>query len=161
VAGTKQGLIERIRRDQAEWRQLVADVGHHRMHEPGPMGEWSFRDLVSHLNGWRSRTVNRVESAVRGVPPPPDPWPANLEDDDKINDWIRDRDAGRSAEDLLTEYDLSFDRLASALESMPEERLRDPTAFDWVGGPLVDAEFGGHLRDEHMPSVRAWLTQHA
>jgi len=35
--------------------------------------------------------------------------------------------------------------------------LTDPEAFPWVGGPVVDADFTGHLHDEHVADVRAWL----
>ena len=27
------------------------------MTEPGPMGEWTFKDLAAHLLGWRERTI--------------------------------------------------------------------------------------------------------
>jgi hypothetical protein len=154
----KRDTIERLRQDQSEWRRLVEEVGRDRMDEPGPMGEWTFRDLVGHLNAWRGRTVQRVEAAVRGEEPPPAPWPANLDDDDLINDWIHERDEGRSADELLAEYDRSFDRVAAALDALPDSTLTDPQAYAWTEGTaLADVQFGSHLRDEHLPSIRAWL----
>jgi hypothetical protein len=158
----KRDAVERIRQDQTDWRRLVEEVGRDRMDEPGPMGEWTFRDLVSHLGAWRGRTVARLEAAVRGEGAPPPPWPAELEDDDLINDWIHDRDATRSADELLAEYDASFDRVAAALDALPESKLTDPQAFAWTEGTaLADVEFGSHLRDEHLTSVRAWLASGA
>jgi hypothetical protein len=101
-------MAQRVNRDQAlaaidaeraAWDALVAAVGERRLDEPGPMGEWSFKDLAAHLTGWRARTVQRLEAAVRGEPEPSPPWPAEFEDDDEINDWIhqgnRDRPAAR------------------------------------------------------------------
>jgi len=35
--------------------------------------------------------------------------------------------------------------------------MADPTAYSWANGPLGEADFTGHLHDEHVPSVRAWL----
>jgi hypothetical protein len=154
----KRDAIERVRQDQSEWRRLVEEVGRDRMDEPGPMGEWTFRDLVSHLNAWRDRTVARLEAAVRGEPPPATPWPADLDDDDLINNWIHERDAGRSADELLAAYDRSFDRVAAALDALPESKLTDPQALAWTEGTaLADVEFGSHLHDEHLSSIRAWL----
>jgi hypothetical protein len=46
---TKAKLIDWARRERAGWEQLLADVGEARMSEPGPMGDWSFRDLLAHL----------------------------------------------------------------------------------------------------------------
>jgi hypothetical protein len=41
---------------------------------------------------------------------------------------------------------------------MPDEIVTDPNAFPWMGGmPLAEAPLFGHLHDEHVPSVRAWL----
>jgi hypothetical protein len=123
------------------------------------MGEWTFGDMAGHLLGWRNRTISRLEAAGRGEPDPAPPWPAELpaDDDDAINDWIREQHAGRSAEQNVADYDASYDRLAAAIESISESQAHDPAAFPWIGEPLVNVDFTGHLHDEHVPSVRAWL----
>ena len=43
------------------WSDLVAAIGPDRMEEPGPMGEWTFKDLAAHLTGWRERSIRRLE----------------------------------------------------------------------------------------------------
>jgi Mycothiol maleylpyruvate isomerase N-terminal domain len=154
----KAEQIAAIRADQQFWRDLAGEVGTARYAEPGPMGEWSFGDMAGHLLGWRNRTLARLEAFSRGEPNPPNPWPAELEDDDdRINAWIRDREADRSPAQLVGDYDGSYDRLIAILEAMPEAKLTDPDAIPWAGSALVDVDFTGHLHDEHVPSVRAWL----
>jgi len=150
-------LVARCEREREAWRVLVDEVGVDRMTEPGPMGPWSFKDLAAHLLGWRDRTIARLEAGGRGEPEPAPPWPADLEDDDVINTWIHEHDAGRSPEELVASYDASYDRLIAALEALPEALLIDPDAVPWVGGPLVEIDFTGHLHDEHVAGVRAWL----
>ena len=154
---TKAEQIAAIRADQQFWRDLAAEVGAERYAEPGPMGEWSFGDMAGHLLGWRNRTIARLEAALRGEPEPAPPWPQALDGDDTINDWIREQDRGRSADDLVAAYDTSYERLATAIDALPDEQLTDPAAFAWLGEPLVDVDFTGHLHDEHVPGVRAWL----
>lgn len=154
---TRAEQIAAIRADQEAWRTLVAEVGPNRYAEPGPMGEWSFGDMAGHLLGWRNRTIQRLEAAGRGEPDPPAPWPAELDDDDAINDWLHARDTGRSPDRHVADYDASYDRLVRALEALPDEMLTDPDALPWLGEPLVDVEFTDHLQDEHVPAVRAWL----
>jgi len=153
---TKSQQIAAIRVDQQFWRDLAAEVGD-RSTEPGPMGEWSFADMAGHLVGWRNRTIARLEAASRGEPEPAPPWPSELDDDDEINTWIHEQHGGRSPEQLIAEYDASYDRLIAAIEALPEEQLADPDAFPWAGEPLVNVDFTGHLHDEHVASVRAWL----
>ena len=154
---TRAEQIAVIRADQQLWRDLAAEVGPARYAEPGPMGDWSFADLAGHLAGWRSRTIARLEAASRGLPDPEPTWPSGLEDDDDINLWIREQHAGRSPGELVGEYDASYDRLIGALESLPDERLFDPDWIPWLGAPLVTVDFTGHLHEEHLGSVRAWL----
>ena len=146
-----------VRADQQLWRDLAAEVGPDRYGEPGPMGEWSFGDMAGHLLGWHNRTLARLEAFARGEPEPPDPWPADLADDDAINDWIHSQHAGRAADQLVADYDAAYDRLVSIIESMPDARLTDPSAIPWLDGPLVDVDFTDHLHDEHLQSVRDWL----
>ena len=154
----REELTARIRSEQRLWRELVAEVGHERMNEPGPMGEWTFKDLVSHLAGWRGRTLARLEAVAHGREIPPAPWPGELDDDDGINAWIRERDAHRSVDDLLADYDHSFDRLAAVVAALPDDALTARGRFPWMGDDaLVEAPLFGHLHDEHEPAVREWL----
>ena len=146
-----------IRADQQFWRDLEAEVGPDRYAEPGPMGEWSFGDMAGHLLGWRNRTIARLGAAGRGEAEPPAPWPVELEDDDRINDWIHDQDAGRSPAEMVEAYGASYDGLIAALASMSDAMLTDPDLLPWVGGAVVNVDFTGHLHDEHVSSVRAWL----
>ena len=155
---TRAEQIAGIRADQQFWRDVAAEVGPDRYDEPGPMGEWTFGDLAGHLVGWRNRTIPRLEALGRGEADPPPPWPAGLDDDDAINDWIHEQQAGRLAAELVDDYTASYDRLIAALESIPDATLTQPGAIPWLEGEaLVDQPFTGHLHEEHVPSVRAWL----
>jgi hypothetical protein len=157
---TKTEAVAAIRADQQFWRDLVARVGSDRYAEPGPMGEWSFGDMAGHLLGWRNRTIARLDAFSRDEPDPPNPWPAELDgDDDSINAWIHEQHAGRPPEQLVADYDASYDRIVAALERMPDAKLTDPDAIPWLGSALVDADFTSHLHDEHLPSVEAWLSR--
>lgn len=153
-------VVAEIRTDREFWRSLVAEVGRDRMNEPGPMGNWTFKDLAAHLAAWRNARIPAIEAAGRGDPRPPQPWPAQLADGDyeAINAWFQERDRDRSLDDVLDDYDRSFERLAAIIESLPEEVAHDPNALYWTGGDApVDVAFTEHLHEEHVPSIRAWL----
>ena len=155
---TQAEQIAAIRADQGFWRALAAEVGPVRFAEPGPMGDWSFADMAGHLAGWRERTINRLLAVGRGEPEPPPPWLVEADGEDevhKVNDWIRERHAGRSPADLVAEYDASYDRLIEALETVPAHL--HASVVPWADEPLVEVDFTGHLHDEHVGPVRAWL----
>jgi hypothetical protein len=152
----------RIRDDQRFWRELVAEVGRERMSEPGPMGEWTFRDLTAHLAAWRNVRIPQIEAVARGLAMPSPPWPPELDDDDAINDWFQERDRDRSLDDVLDDYDRSFERLAAAIEALPDDVADDPSAFEFTGGvAVVDGDFTDHLHEEHLPAIRDWLARRA
>ncbi len=154
---TKVEQIAAIPADRRFWHDLAAEVRPDRYAEPGPMGEWSFGDLAGHLLGWRNRTIARLAACSRGEPDPPDPWPAELDDDDAINAWIHAQHAGLTPEQLVGDDEASCARLVATIDAIPIDQLTDADAIPWIGGSLVDTDFGGHLHDERVPSVRAWL----
>jgi mycothiol maleylpyruvate isomerase-like protein len=153
-------VVAQIAAERLFWRNLVADVGEDRMEEPGPMGDWTFRDLASHLLGWRQHFIARLESAAEGRPEPPTPWPSDIVGDEAINAWIRARDLGRPLRDVLDEIDGSYERLAVAMAALPADLLVRADAFSWMGGePLADTDLFSHLHQEHEASIRAWLAE--
>lgn len=155
-----------IKADQQLWRDLAAEVTPARYDEPGPMGDWSFGDMAGHLVGWRNWTFARLDAYARGEAQPAPPWPAKAagadDDDASVNDWIHAQHAGKSAAQLVDEYTASYDRLIATLAALPDAVLTDSTAIPWLeGAALIDLDFTGHLHDEHLPSVRAWLADTA
>ena len=123
------------------------------------MGDWTFKDVASHLTTWRRRTIDRLAAASHGDAMPPLPWPAELgeDEDDPINSWIHEQTKDRPLADALADAEKSYDHLATAVNRFADDDLSDPDRFPWLGGTaLADADFGGHL-GTHEADVRRWL----
>lgn len=162
AAMTTGAALALVEREREAWEALLAEVGEARMLEPGPMGEWSFRDLAAHLTAWRSRTLARLEAAADGQPEPPPPWPDGMTGDDEINAWFRERDRDKPLADVLAESRASSARLAAAVRRLPADELNDPDRFPWLegrslAGALADGSLFSHWHEDHEPAVRAWL----
>lgn len=159
-SGAQERLLAQIENEREQWNRLVTEIGTDRMEEPGPMGEWTFKDLASHLTGWRERTIARLEASPGQEPQLP--WPGELTEDDAINEWLYARDRDRALDDILQEADNSYGRLVSAIRTLAEEDLITPGRFPWLGDEaLADADFFGHLHEEHEPDIRRWLAERA
>ena len=53
---------------------------------------------------------------------------------------------------------MSYERLANAIAALPEDLVTRRDAFPWMEGEsLAETNLFGHLHDEHMPSIRAWI----
>lgn len=165
----KSELLAQIERERAFWAQLVAEVGEEHMLEPGATGDWTFKDVVAHLNGWRRQTLARLEAARSGQTPAPPPWPAHFDDEEEdgveqINAWIYQSSRDRPLREVLDEYQRSFSAMRDAASALSERDLTEPGRYDWLGGaPLaavITASFG-HLHEEHEQALRDWLDRRA
>ena len=159
----KSALLEQIERERGFWEQLLAEVGEERMLEPGATGVWTFKDVVAHLNGWRSVSLARLDAALRGHAPAAAPWPAVLDEDDDVNEinaWIQQANRDRSLRAVLDEYGDSFQHMRDAVTVLSERNLYEPGRYPWLEGAaladILTASFG-HLHEEHEPALRAWL----
>jgi hypothetical protein len=158
---TRAEALKRIDDEHAAWQALLAEIGKEHMEEPGPMGDWPFKDLVAHLLFWNERTVARLEAGPDATMS--DPWPASMgtedeiEDWDEVNAWVRGQYRDRSLDDVLAEKDRQYERFAAAIAAMPEDDLMTPGRWGWGDRALVDANFFGHFHEEHEADVRAWL----
>jgi hypothetical protein len=156
----KAQLLDELQGEQALWEALLHDIGEAHMTQPGVAGEWSIKDIVAHLTGWRRRTVGRFQAALRREPPPPPLWPPHLQDDDEINAWIYAANRDLPLADVLRDSRDVFDQLVETLDAFPAADLLDPARFPWLGAedfPLTGAALFAHFHEEHEPDMRAWL----
>jgi mycothiol maleylpyruvate isomerase-like protein len=79
VSMNKSELLHGLREEYRRWEALLGQIGEARMDQPGAAADWSIKDIIAHLTGWRHRTVARLQAAQRGEGEPPSPWPAHLE----------------------------------------------------------------------------------
>ena len=154
----KSEFLDGLREEYQQWEALLDQIGEARMDQPDVAADWSIKDIVAHLTGWRHRTVARLHAAQRGEPEPPPPWPAHLQTDDEINAWIYASNRDRPLAEILQESDGLFQQLVDALSAFPEAALLEPHRFGWPDGvQLTGATFFAHFHEEHEPDMRAWL----
>jgi len=155
---SKTQLLNDLGDEKDRWEALLQDIGESNMTQPGVAGEWSIKDIVAHLTGWRRRTLARFQAELRHETLPPPPWPEQLQTDDEINAWIYVANRDLPLADVLHDSRDAFAQLVETLDAFPEAELVDPARFPWLGGesPTAAALFG-HFHEEHEPDMRAWL----
>jgi hypothetical protein len=154
---SKSQVLADLQDQQSEWEALLQDIGEENMTQPA-VADWSIKDIIAHLTGWRRRTVQRFQAALDHQLAPPTPWPAELDTDDEINAWIYAKSSDRSLADVLQDSRDVFAQLVETLDGFPEAELLDPERFPWLEGePLTAAALFGHFHEEHEPDMRAWL----
>ena len=166
---TREALLDAVRSLRANLDLAVAAADETRIEEPGSFEEWSFKDLIAHLTGWRLVTAARLEAGLRHMEPV-FPWPATLdvEDDehadvDEINHWFFETNRDKPLTQVLRESSVTFARVETAIATMPEDDLLMPGRFAWLGwsgdglGPAVVRGTWSHYHVDHEPDILAWL----
>jgi len=158
VSINKAKLLNDLKDEYARWEALLGDIGEAHMTQPGVTEEWSIKDIVAHLTGWRRRSVARFQAALRHEPSFSPPWPPHLQTDDEINAWMYAANRDRSLSDVLQESRAVFQQLVDTLSAFPEAALLDPRRFGWMEDDApTGAAFFAHFHEEHEPDMRAWL----
>jgi hypothetical protein len=158
----KPALLVLIEHERAAWEALLVAVGRERMEQPGADGDWTFKDVVAHLMGWRRLSLMRLEAAVHNRTPGAPPWPSGLteeHDTDSINAYFVETGRRTTLDTLLEETAQSFERMRAAVVALPERALYDTGRYPWLGGwPLaavVEHSFA-HFH-EHEALIETWL----
>jgi hypothetical protein len=163
---TKMGLLDQLNTTAKAWDELAAEALQADPTRSGAMGDWSFVDVAGHLNGWRVRSVARLEAAASGAEPPPPPWPDGLSTEtdegvDAINRWIYEQYHDRPLAEILSEAQDQWRRMQAAAEAIPEPDLLTPGRYPWRGGyPPSEVITGAaaHFHEEHEADIRHWLS---
>ena len=157
----KSELLNGVREEYRQWEALLNQIGEARMEQPGAAADWSIKDIIAHLTGWRRRTVARLQAAQRGEGEPPSYWPAHLQEVDEVNAWIYEQNHGRSLREVLDESHQVFQQMFAAIEGLPDEVLSDPARYlPWLEAESVKpSDFFGHFHEEHEADMRAWLAR--
>ena len=180
VETTKVDLLRAIDTERDWWR-AVLDLAA----QDGPLtgdeaidGNWTIKELLAHVSGWRGWTVTRLEAAANGIGKPTPPGPAGMEDNtaegtDEINAWFGEQARAESLQTHVQRLNGQLDALDAVVERMPAEDLLTPGRFASADPALSDLPIGPaligfsivHVHEEHAPALEAWLTarlgQHA
>ncbi|HNP87444.1 MAG: ClbS/DfsB family four-helix bundle protein [Chloroflexi bacterium SZAS-1] len=160
----KSELLDGVQEEYRQWEALLNQIGEARMDQPGAAADWSIKDIIAHLTGWRYRTVARLQAAQGGKGEPPTPWPAHLHADvdlDAINAWIYESNLNRSVREVLDESHRVFQQMFAAIEDLPDAVLSDPAHYlPWLETESVKpSDFFAHFHEEHEADMRAWLAR--
>jgi hypothetical protein len=163
----KSELLSGLREENQQWEALLNQIGEARMDLPGVAADWSIKDIVAHLTGWRRRTVARLQAAQRGEAEPAPHWPAHFQTDDEVNAWIYAARHGSSVREILNESREVLQQLLAAVDGLPDDARIETIQhegrdyyFVWLGDQRVQpGEFFDHLHNDHEPDMQAWLAR--
>jgi hypothetical protein len=153
----KSKLVETLGTEREAWEALLAEVTRHGMTEPGLAGNWSAKDIVTHITWYERETATMIEerALVRS-----DLW---LLPQDERNIPIYEANKDRQLEEILAEADNVFERLVRAVKSLSDAELIDASYFrempeGWMPWKVIASNSYEHYH-QHIPGIRVWLDE--
>jgi len=164
----KPHFLGTLRRERAQWNELLDQVSAERKTQAGCAGEWSVKDIVAHITVYEQWLVTWLAAAKRGLLPKPSI--VNSPDIDARNAVIFEANKNRPLQDVLNDAEQVFQQLVAEIESLPDDDLTNERRTAWFIEPFWKESIPLHQAiaddsyehyQEHVPSLRAWIQHQA
>lgn len=157
----KTELLTAIQSEHAHLEHVIASIDPTRLTEPGvyPDNNWSVKDVVAHVVAWEQMLVDWLRARQLGSVPkfqPIEMW----RDTDALNEhfWAEHRD--QPLEDVLGDFQASFQQIITEIEALPDEAITSSEPFD----PETKRSLFAHIAcntfehyAEHTQAIQNWL----
>ena len=132
-AKTKEELLESIKTTREQLVKKYSNLTPEQMIWPGSMGYWSVKDVLAHLVDWEQRLISWYKAGQEGkVPETPAPG-MSWRDLSKLNQIGYEQHKDEPLEDVLAQFEESFQEILALVEGMTEQEIFVPKHFEWTG----------------------------
>ena len=129
----KTTLLELITSNHTCFEQLVTQVGQEKMMTPLIEDGKTGKDIVAHVATWQRRLNNWFQIARQGSIPHSPESGTTWNNMDRLNAETLQRDKDRSLDDVLTDFQQSFQGFLTLVQSFSDEELQASYPFAWGG----------------------------
>ncbi len=155
----KRTLLVLIHTERVELERAVNALSEAQLTQPGILGEWSVKDILSHIIFWEQRMLNRFRTG-QGLPVPEGMTVPQFIDYLNEQNYRATRD--KPLAQVLDEFRDSHRQVLEFLATLTDDDLNDPERYEWWRGEPVWHYIRGdtyeHYR-EHSEPIRAWHEQ--
>lgn len=132
----KTEILNTLRDEKDRWERLLAAMSEQQITAPVLDGNWSIKDVMAHLMTWQQRTNARLTAAAHNTDPKFPDWPQGLdpevEDVQKINDWIYATNREKPWDEIFQQWRAGFQQVLDTAEAIPDDVLFKPGYFPWM-----------------------------
>ena len=155
----KSELIEELQDTRQETVELLEGLPDEVMLEPGVVGEWSIKDILSHLAYWEGQIVTLLFQAQKGVQAPTTAH-FGQESVDELNRRWYEAGKQRTFEQVWADWQGVRKQTIRRVSDLNERDLSDPDRFAWLNcRPLYEWVLNDTTEHEleHADQIREWL----
>lgn len=153
----KSELIEALETSHEQFLSLIEGIPPDDLTQPGAVGEWSVKDVMSHLLIWEAETIKLLYVARLNRKPSTAHF-KTLSDDEQNAIWyeqFKDREYEAVWNDFVSIRDQTIDRLSTYSEA----DLNNPKLYPWLQGKSLSQLLESFILQheaEHIAALREW-----
>ncbi len=160
----KAQLLKDIYTERRRLENNLAVLNAEDMIRPGVTGIWSVKDIVAHLAAWEKLFLDWYFAGIQGRSPSITPVGMGHKAMNALNQHIYEENKGRNLDDILGEFQSSFQEIATVIEAIPEEDMFVHGRFSWTGKLTLADYIAGNTCSHYAwakSQIQKWLKRKA
>jgi hypothetical protein len=142
-------LLTRLEKIWSIFQESYAGLSDLQLTEPGVTGEWSVRDIVTHVTTWEQEALTHLPTILKGEKPPR--YSITHGGINAFNRAMTEQNRGLGLGAVRRQAKDTHRRLLSFIESVPEDQFRSETPFRH----RLRLDTYSHYR-KHADAIRKW-----
>ena len=156
---SKDQLLNDIHTERGRLEKNLAVLSAEELIQPGVTGTWSVKDILAHVVAWERLFLNWYSTGVQGRTPDITPVGLSQKSIDALNQQIYEKNRWRSLDDILAEFQTSYQEIVTVIEAIPEEDLFVHGRFTWTGKLTLADYIAGNTCNHYAwakSQIRKW-----
>lgn len=130
---SKDQLLKDIHTERRRLEKNLSVLRAEDMIQPDVIGTWSVKDILAHLVAWERLFMDWYFAGVHADTPGTMPVGMSQKSINALNQQIYEKNQGRSLDDILAEFHISYQEIMTLIEAIPEEDMFIHGRFPWTG----------------------------
>lgn len=147
---TREQLLKEIYEERAKLETLLSTIPPDVFATKKVQGEWTAKDVISHLIAWEQMVILWVKSGYEGKTFPVPAEGFKWSDLPALNDKIYKEYKDEPAADVLKKFQQSYQQILDLLVSIPEKDLFTPGLHKWQNKNMLAAYFKSSTSSHYL-----------
>jgi len=161
---SKGELIESIETEHRRFFELALSIPRELFLEEDVWGDrWNLRDLLAHLTEWEQMFLLWFREGRAGRQPAMPAKGYKWNQTPALNRAIWRNHSQRSAEDVLEDFETSYQEILSLVRELSSRELLNPGHFAWTGRNPLTTYLGANTCSHYRTAtkiLKRWLRAH-
>jgi hypothetical protein len=157
---TKDEILDALEDEREKFLDAIQGLSDEAFQEPGVVGEWSIKDVLSHLSAWEAELVKLLWQAKQGINPASAHFSGKSVDELNAAWYVEFQN--RPLEPVQADFQAVRRQTERRVEAFSDTDLNDPGRYSWLKGhPLWEwvASDSFEHEAEHAAQIRTWRDQ--